>query len=657
MTHPLVRHLLLIASSAALAACPASTPEPADTGSLDVDAASDASGGGDSGGKDTGKDASADTGADADGGAAEPCTFVAGPPEVIPAPRIKTPRWAFEPWISKDISSRDDTYDFVDGFIERDIPIGVVVLDSPWETNYNTFIPDPVRYPEFEEMIGDMGEREVKVVLWMTSLTNISSLDSETGAVMSYPGPASNFREGFLCDFYVNDNAIYTWWKGRGGSVDFNDEAARQWWHRQQDALIDMGVAGWKLDFGEEYITKGPIDTATGTITHQEYSERYYEDFYAYGAQRAGGTDNFVTMVRGWDESYQWPGRFFARPEHAPVVWAGDNLRDWAGFSDALDHMFRSAEAGYVVVGSDLGGYLDRDDQDLTKMVPFDQDNFVRWTGVAAMTPFMQLHGRANLTPWTLPGVTDQAVVDRTVAIYRYWAKLHSAMVPFFYSLAEEAYAGRAEPIMRPIGELAGWAGDYRFMVGDAFLVAPILDETGGRDVALPADATFYDWWTGAEHAGGQTLTLDYSADQQKVPVFAREGAIVPLDVVDGANGLGGESSGDFPTLLAYPGEARSTFAYYPEGSESPLTLAAQSQGAGVTVELPALARGAVVRVRYSGQGDRDAVRIAGAEAAETRSLGALLDADSGVYFDGVYHWVKVGSSRSPTTINITRCC
>src|SRR5215218_4577498 len=67
------------------------------------------------------------------------CPVKAGAPEEIPVPPIHTPRWAFEPWISKDISTGADTRDFVKGFQDRDIPVGAVVLDSPWETNYNTF--------------------------------------------------------------------------------------------------------------------------------------------------------------------------------------------------------------------------------------------------------------------------------------------------------------------------------------------------------------------------------------------------------------------------------------------------------------------------------------------------------------------------------------
>jgi alpha-glucosidase (family GH31 glycosyl hydrolase) len=84
------------------------------------------------------------------------------------------------------------------------------------------------------------------------------------------------------------------------------------------------------------------------------------------------------------------------------------------------------------VLGSDIGGYLDRDDQNLTgPVIPFDSVNFARWTATAGLMPFFQLHGRANITPWTVP---DRAT--EVVAVYRYWSKLHHELVPFFFSLA-----------------------------------------------------------------------------------------------------------------------------------------------------------------------------------------------------------------------------
>src|SRR4051812_43406250 len=101
-----------------------------------------------------------------DGGpdASGPCAFA---PDVIAAPPRHTPRWAFEPWISKDISTGPDPHDFVQGMKDRDIPVGVVVLDSPWETNYNSFEPNPTRYPDFTKMVSDLHAGDVRIVLWI----------------------------------------------------------------------------------------------------------------------------------------------------------------------------------------------------------------------------------------------------------------------------------------------------------------------------------------------------------------------------------------------------------------------------------------------------------------------------------------------------------
>ncbi len=541
-----------------------------------------------------------------------------------PPPKIHTPRWAFSPWISKDISSGPDTRAFIEGFESRGIPVGTVVLDSPWETHYNSFTPNETRYPAFPQMVKELRQKQIRTVLWITQMVNDTGLDLEPGGD-TYQGPSPNFEEGRDNGYFVNGGRTYLWWKGTGAGLDFFNPAAVAWWHKQQDPLLEMGIAGWKLDFGEEYLEGDTVETAAGTKTKQEYSEAYYRDFWEYGARKLG-TEEFVTMVRPYDQSYGFPGRTYARPEHAPICWVGDNRRDWKGLSDALDHIFRSARAGYVVVGSDIGGYLDRDDVAIGATIGFDTGVFLRWTALGALTPFMQLHGRANITPWTVPNR-----VDETVESWRFWARLHEELVPFFYALAERAYAGGAN-LLQPIGDEASWAGDYRFTIGDAFLVAPILDATGVRDVQLPAGAKWLDFWRPDDEAidGGITLKAFDVGRVDRIPLFLREGAIVPMK----------------SSLLVFPGGVQTTFALVEENGR---TTNLMLDGASLVVQGGGLPK--IVEVR----GGFSSASVAGTALPTVTSRDELEASASGQLREGTRLFLKLAPPTQTLVVTLLR--
>jgi alpha-glucosidase (family GH31 glycosyl hydrolase) len=174
---------------------------------------------------------------------------------------------------------------------------------------------------------------------------------------------------------------------------------------------------------------------------------------------------------------------------------------------------------------------------------------------MSAFMPFFQLHGRANITPWTVP---DH--VDETVALYRYYAHLHHELVPFFYSLTRRGDAG-GPTVIRPIGGEADWPDDWRFQVGEAFLIAPVFSPAPTRTVELPAGAALWPW-AGAQDgplAGGTTKSYD-ATQRGFIPAFLREGAIVPMHVDSDATGLGSKATATALTVLAVPSATTSSF-------------------------------------------------------------------------------------------------
>jgi alpha-D-xyloside xylohydrolase len=68
-----------------------------------------------------------------------------------------------------------------------------------------------------------------------------------------------------------------------------------------------------------------------------------------------------------------------------------------------------------------------------------------------------------------------------------------------------------------------GAGSEYYF--GPDLLVAPVLSAVTQRSVYLP-EGSWIDYWSGKTFAGRQTVSVDAPLD--RIPLFVREGAIVP---------------------------------------------------------------------------------------------------------------------------------
>ena len=66
-----------------------------------------------------------------------------------------------------------------------------------------------------------------------------------------------------------------------------------------------------------------------------------------------------------------------------------------------------------------------------------------------------------------------------------------------------------------------------QFMFGPAMMVAPVYEYGArSREMYFPAICGWYDFYSGKYVSGGQKLTVD--APYEHIPLFVREGAIIP---------------------------------------------------------------------------------------------------------------------------------
>jgi alpha-glucosidase (family GH31 glycosyl hydrolase) len=109
-----------------------------------------------------------------------------------------------------------------------------------------------------------------------------------------------------------------------------------------------------------------------------------------------------------------------------------------------------------------------------------------------------------------------------------------------------------------------------QFLWGRDLLVAPVFEKgAGSREVYLPG-GLWYDWWTGAPVAGGRTVTRP--VDLATMPIYARAGAIIPVDPM---RQYTGQPTTEPTTLRIYRG-ANGEFTLYDDDGVSQAYLDGQ---------------------------------------------------------------------------------
>lgn len=442
--------------------------------------------------------------------AAQPAAIIsahaldAGPP-------FLPPKWMFTPWRWRDEHTQRTTYydgtpvkgPFNSEMMEDvlmmrayGIPCGVYWIDRPWgpgRLGYDDFEIDTQRLPNFAASVKWLNAQQTQMLLWIAPFFQgrMEKEAQEKGFTLAGQKPSlSNYP-----------------------MVDLSNPAAKAYWQAGIEKVLKLGVAGFKLDRGEEQIPDGgPYKRFDGKSIRENRNP--------YVALYAKSVAEVVRKYRGEDFVAMPRGAYTGSSPYA-VFWGGDIGGTQWGLRASMIAVQRAAVMGYPNWGSDTCGYNEQS---------LDHDMCARWLAFSCFTPIMEVGPTRNVAFWNLP--REPRYDAELIAIWRLYARLHNRLADYSHAQAQEA-ARTGLPIVRPLfladpKAPTAWSNWWTYLYGPDLLVSPIWEkDKRTQEVYLPAGVRWRNPWSGEAYTGGQTITI--KAELHQMPLFVRENSGIDL--------------------------------------------------------------------------------------------------------------------------------
>jgi alpha-D-xyloside xylohydrolase len=584
--------------------------------------------------------------------ARDPLEVVAEYMQHVGLPRA-LPRWALGPMYWRDQwASGQQMIDDAVMMRNLHVPTTTMWIDNPWQTAYDTFVPDPARFPDPQGLMAELAALGYRVMFWSEPYLEKPGTGPDDEAqhlwtqADAQPGVLVRLKDGTPLAAPGSDTSL------QFGMIDFSTSAGRDFWAGLASRAVALGASGFKLDYAED-IVPSLFNARIGVVFADGETDRTARSYplgyhAAYHQALDAARDDGVLLVRASS---------FGGASIADIVWPGDLDSDLSKYGDAAGNgtllvgglpsavvaAQTLAASGFPSFGSDTGGF---------RHGAPDKETLLRWAEHTALSVVMQLGGGGDThAPW--------AYDDETVSLYRNLAALHTRLEPYLSSILREAETEglptiRALPLAYPADPGAAAFADDEYMLGPDLLVAPVVAAgASSRTVHFPPGA-WADFGTDAVTSGPTEASV--SAPLGVPIVFGRVGALVPMlaadvDTLTDASAPAVVTAAARTTLEARGWPSGSARAIFDDGSQIGVDDAAQGVGAtflpgtfgqavvftldlrsriGKTAplthvvvgstELPALATEADVRAAsgsaYVLSGDSIVLRLAGAATA-----------------------------------------
>jgi alpha-D-xyloside xylohydrolase len=443
------------------------------------------------------------------------------------------PAWAYGFFQSKDrYSTQAELLDIAGQYRARHIPMDAIVQDWFWWKNGGK--GDPIYnsgYTDVPAALKTLHDEHVHAMISVWAMLDSTSknfiemrrlgLEVPGAQVYDPTNPAAR-------DFFWNQLTGKLFAQGWDAFWLDSSEPEEAWPHSGDASLRYKQL---HIGSGLEYTNIFPLEH-TGAV-----QERW---------KQANSEKRVFLLTRS---------AFMGQQRNGAAVWSGDVYSTWWALRRQVPAGLNIALSGYPYWTTDIGGY--HQPYDGAANQPGYQELYARWFEYGAFCPVFRTHGhRDHNELWTY-----DRVYPALLAIDR----LRYRLMPYVYSLAWKV-TSQDYTIQRPLvmdfrEDPATWEISDQFLFGPAILVSPVLREHAvSRTVYLPAGASWYDFWTGKQTAGGTEVTA--AAPLDRIPLNVRAGSILPLGPVIEYAG----QATDPIELRLYPGANGSFDLYEDEG-------------------------------------------------------------------------------------------
>lgn len=253
---------------------------------------------------------------------------------------------------------------------------------------------------------------------------------------------------------------------------------------------------------------------------------------------------------------------FFSRfsgpgSQRYPVGFSGDTFVTWQSLDFQPYFTSAASNIGYSWWSHDIGGHGDgyRDD-----------NLMIRWIQFGVFSPINRLHSTCNdfirKEPWCFKGETEE--------IIKSFLRLRHKLFPYIYTMNYKTHESGLPLISPMYYDHPKNSGAYecknQYMFGDSLMIAPItspdnsITELGGTEVWFP-EGDFFDFFKGTHYSSSKPRKLKVYRNISEYPVFAKAGAIIPMN---NSYKLLNDSSLD---IVVFPLESN-CFSLYQDGGD-----------------------------------------------------------------------------------------